>query len=89
MLDVHSTHFTGARPDGLVEDYHGIHLIFAATVLPASGASRRTSSRRTAPPTWPRGCRWPRPLELPLLGAAAVRSWTVSGRPEPGTRRDA
>ncbi len=30
VLDVHATHFTGARADGLVEDYHGIHLIFAA-----------------------------------------------------------
>jgi 8-oxo-dGTP pyrophosphatase MutT (NUDIX family) len=36
VLDVHSTHFTGARADGLVEDYHGIHLVFAATVLPLS-----------------------------------------------------
>ena len=36
VLDVHSTHFTGARPDGLVEDYHGLHLIFAATLLPES-----------------------------------------------------
>lgn len=32
VLDVYSTHFTGARPDGLVEDYHGIGLIFAAEV---------------------------------------------------------
>jgi 8-oxo-dGTP pyrophosphatase MutT (NUDIX family) len=36
VLDVHSTHYTGARSDGLVEDYHGIHLIFAAQVLPES-----------------------------------------------------
>lgn len=36
ILDVYSTHFTGARPDGLVEDYHGVGLIFEATVLPAS-----------------------------------------------------
>src|SRR4051794_21976938 len=36
VRDVHSTHFTGARADGLVEDYHGIHLIFDATVLPDS-----------------------------------------------------
>jgi 8-oxo-dGTP pyrophosphatase MutT (NUDIX family) len=36
VLDVHSTHFTGARDDGRVEDYHGIHLIFAAEVLPQS-----------------------------------------------------
>jgi 8-oxo-dGTP pyrophosphatase MutT (NUDIX family) len=33
VVDVHSTHFTGPRADGLVEDYHGVHLIFAAQVL--------------------------------------------------------
>jgi 8-oxo-dGTP diphosphatase len=33
---VHSSHFTGPRSDGLVEDYHGIHLIFLAQVLPES-----------------------------------------------------
>ena len=33
---MHSTHFTGARADGLVEDYHGIHLIFRATLAPES-----------------------------------------------------
>jgi 8-oxo-dGTP pyrophosphatase MutT (NUDIX family) len=36
VLDVHSTHFTGARADGLVEDYHGVHLIFGARLLPES-----------------------------------------------------
>ena len=36
VLDVHASHFTGARADGLVEDYHGIHLIFDARVLPDS-----------------------------------------------------
>jgi 8-oxo-dGTP pyrophosphatase MutT (NUDIX family) len=36
LADVHSTHFTGPRADGLVEDYHGIHLIFRATVAPGS-----------------------------------------------------
>jgi ADP-ribose pyrophosphatase YjhB (NUDIX family) len=36
VLDVHSTHFTGPRADGLVEDYHGIHLVFAAEVLEPS-----------------------------------------------------
>ena len=36
IIDVHSTHFTGARPDGLVEDYHGIGLIFEAEILPES-----------------------------------------------------
>ena len=42
VADVHSSHFTGPRSDGLVEDYHGIHLIFHGTVLPAVA---RTSSR--------------------------------------------
>jgi 8-oxo-dGTP pyrophosphatase MutT (NUDIX family) len=36
VLDVHSTHFTGARADGKVEDYHGVHVIFEASVLPQS-----------------------------------------------------
>ena len=36
VADVHSSHFTGPRSDGLVEDYHGIHLIFLAAVLPGS-----------------------------------------------------
>jgi ADP-ribose pyrophosphatase YjhB (NUDIX family) len=36
VLDVDSTHFTGPRADGLVEDYHGIHLVFAAEVLEPS-----------------------------------------------------
>jgi 8-oxo-dGTP pyrophosphatase MutT (NUDIX family) len=33
LLDVHSVHFTGRAPDGTVEDFHGVHLIFAATVV--------------------------------------------------------
>jgi 8-oxo-dGTP pyrophosphatase MutT (NUDIX family) len=36
VLDVHATHFVGARADGVVENYHGIHLIFEADVDPAS-----------------------------------------------------
>jgi len=32
VLDVHATHFVGARFDGVVEDYHGIHLIFGAEI---------------------------------------------------------
>lgn len=34
VVDVHATHFTGPRWDGLVEDYHGIHLIFEAELDP-------------------------------------------------------
>ena len=36
VIDVHATHFVGARHDGLVEDYHGIHLIFEAALAPES-----------------------------------------------------
>jgi 8-oxo-dGTP pyrophosphatase MutT (NUDIX family) len=36
LADVHSSHFTGPRADGVVEDYHGIHLIFRAVILPGS-----------------------------------------------------
>ena len=36
VLDVHSTHYVGPRSDGLVEDYHGIHVIFTAEVLAES-----------------------------------------------------
>ena len=32
VIDVHATHFIGARADGRVEDYHGIHLIFEASI---------------------------------------------------------
>ncbi len=32
VLGVHDTHFVGTAPTGRVEDYHGIHLIYAATV---------------------------------------------------------
>ena len=36
VVDVHATHFVGARADGLVENYHGIHLIFEAEIDPDS-----------------------------------------------------
>ncbi len=36
VIDVHATHFIGARADGLVEDYHGIHLIFEAEITEGS-----------------------------------------------------
>src|SRR5512139_2192863 len=36
VMDVHATHFVGARADGTVEDYHGIHLIFEADIDPGS-----------------------------------------------------
>ncbi len=38
LLDVHDSHFSGQAPSGRIEDYHGIHLLFAATV--AAGEPR-------------------------------------------------
>lgn len=32
LLDVHDVHFTGTAPSGRVEDFHGVHLVFAAEV---------------------------------------------------------
>lgn len=32
LLDVHDTHFAGTAPSGRHEDFHGVHLLFAATV---------------------------------------------------------
>ena len=32
LLDVHDLHFGGTAPSGRDEDFHGVHLIFAATV---------------------------------------------------------
>lgn len=32
LLDVHDTHFEGTAPSGRIEDFHGIHLLFGATV---------------------------------------------------------
>ena len=36
ILDVYSHHYTGPRPDGMVEDYHAIGLVFEAALLPQS-----------------------------------------------------
>ena len=70
VLDVHSTHFTGARADGLIEDYHGVHLIFAARLLPVSldvqpHVVELDGSTDTA--TW---VRLSEAFDLDLLGAA-------------------
>ncbi len=70
VLDVHSSHFTGPRGDGLVEDYHGIHVIFAADLLPQSeGVEPHVVEldSSTDEAAWvPVG----EALELPLLSAA-------------------
>ncbi|MDO7867720.1 NUDIX hydrolase [Nocardioides jiangxiensis] len=32
LLDVHDVHLVGTAPDGRTQDYHGVHLLYAATV---------------------------------------------------------
>jgi ADP-ribose pyrophosphatase YjhB (NUDIX family) len=32
LVGVHDTHFFGNAPSGRIEDYHGVHLLFSATV---------------------------------------------------------
>ena len=40
LLDVHDVHFTGVAPSGRREDFHGVHLVFAATVPDDSAVPR-------------------------------------------------
>lgn len=35
VLGVHSRHFTGMSPSGVLEDFHGVHLLYVATVVSA------------------------------------------------------
>lgn len=80
VLDVHSTHFTGARADGVLEDYHGVHLIFAARVLPESDEVEPhvvevDGSTDLAVWVWLADA-----FELELLGAATHALEVVRGR---------
>ena len=45
LLDVHDTHFSGTAPSGRWEDYHGVHLVFAATVAEDARAAGRRGRR--------------------------------------------
>ncbi len=40
ILGVYSRRFTGLSPLGVLEDFHGIHLVYAATITSASDAPR-------------------------------------------------
>ena len=70
VIDVHATHFTGPRADGRVEDYHGIHLIFAATV---DDDARAAQLQVTEPDSSTDHAEWiplAEALDLNLLSAA-------------------
>ena len=82
VLDVHATHFTGARSDGVVEDYHGIHLIFEAEL---DADSRDASPHVVEADSTTGHAEWvslERAQELDLLGAAEhalpARCWHPS-----------
>ena len=61
LLGVHDEHFTGTAPHGREEDFHGVHLVFAAAVEPGrsprAGDRRHHRRRRLGArwPTWPPG----------------------------------
>lgn len=70
VLDVYSHHFVGRSPAGVLEDYHGIGIIFDAEVDPESvGATPRVLEVDGSTDL----ARWmpiPEARELPLTGAA-------------------
>jgi ADP-ribose pyrophosphatase YjhB (NUDIX family) len=48
VLGVHDTHFSGTAPSGRIEDYHGIHLLYAATVVPGEPVVREVDGTTDA-----------------------------------------
>jgi 8-oxo-dGTP diphosphatase len=87
VLDVHSTHFTGARSDGLVEDYHGVHLIFAARVLPESAGVDPHVVELDGSTDLAAWVRLEDALDLDLLSAARHALQVARRGPERGTGR--
>lgn len=81
VVDVHSSHFTGPRSDGVVEDYHGIHLIFLARLLPESGDVEPHVTELDGSTDLARWVTREEALELDLLSAArhALTELEVAG----------
>ncbi|MCW2763187.1 MAG: hypothetical protein JWR85_3388 [Marmoricola sp.] len=48
LLGVHDEHFTGTAPHGRWEDYHGVHLVFGATVGDGAPAVHETDGTTDA-----------------------------------------
>jgi 8-oxo-dGTP pyrophosphatase MutT (NUDIX family) len=79
VVDVHATHFVGARADGLVENYHGIHIIFEADIVEDSLDVEPhvvEEDGSTARAAW---MRVEEALRLDLLSAARHALTTVEG----------
>jgi 8-oxo-dGTP pyrophosphatase MutT (NUDIX family) len=70
VADVHSSHFTGPRSDGVVEDYHGIHLIFHGRVLPESESVEPHVTEQDGSTDLAKWIDREQALELDLLSAA-------------------
>ena len=65
LRGVVSRHFTGAAPDGVVEDYHGVGIVFDAQV--GDGEPRVVEVDGTTA-----DARWVRLAELPALPTVAL-----------------
>jgi 8-oxo-dGTP pyrophosphatase MutT (NUDIX family) len=70
VVDVHTTHFVGERSDGVVEDYHGVHLIFEAEVDERSHGMEPHVIEQDGSTEHVEWVPLPAALELDLLGAA-------------------
>ena len=70
VLDVYSHHFVGRSPTGVLEDYHGIGIIFAADVDPAYRDARPRVVEVDGSTDLARWVSLEEALSLPLTGAA-------------------
>lgn len=52
LLGTHDVHFIGTAPSGRTEDFHGIHLVFAATVDPDIGPEVQETDGTTDAVAW-------------------------------------
>ncbi|MEO7351077.1 MAG: NUDIX domain-containing protein [Marmoricola sp.] len=53
LLGVHDEHFTGVAPHGREEDFHGVHLVFAATVVQGEPEVQETAGTTDAAAWFP------------------------------------
>lgn len=85
VLDVHSLSFVGARDDGLVEDYHGLHVIFGGEI---EAGSRDAEPRVVEEDSSTEESAWfsfEDARRLPLLNVAARALDLLEGTPtQPG-----
>ncbi len=52
LLDVDSVHFTGHAPDGTLEDYHSVRLLFAGTVTDTADPAVQEVDGSTMAAAW-------------------------------------